>query len=91
MLAGRIKAIENRSGRPQKGDDILLSVITDGRHSAIDLRFVDPMMGNEEGNKLNLLIENAYRIWEETADHRYIDPETGKTLSAPRCRADDLL
>ncbi|WP_246524946.1 helicase-related protein [Sphingobium phenoxybenzoativorans] len=83
VLAQRIKAIENRSGRPQKGDDILLSVITDGRHSAIDLRFVDPMMDNEEGNKLNLLIENAYRIWEATADHRYIDPETGKPYPLP--------
>ena len=83
VLAKRIQAIENRSGRPQKGDDILLSVITDGRHSAIDLRFVDPMMGDEEGNKLNLLIENAYRIWEETADHRYIDPETGKPYPLP--------
>src|SRR3546814_16701811 len=31
VLAERIKAIETRSGRPQKGDDILLSVITDGR------------------------------------------------------------
>ncbi|MCK9549522.1 lactate dehydrogenase [Aquamicrobium sp.] len=78
VLAGRIKAIENRSGRPQKGDDILLSVITDGRHSAIDLRFVDPMMGNEEGNKLNLLIENVHRIWRDTSDNRYTDPETGR-------------
>lgn len=83
VLAGRIKAIENRSGRPQKGDDILLSVITDGRHSAIDLRFVDPGMDNEEGNKLNLLIENAYRIWKETADNRYTDPETGKPYPLP--------
>lgn len=83
VLAQRIKAIENRSGRPQKGDDILLSVITDGRHSAIDLRFVDPNVGNEEGNKLNLLIENAYRIWEETGNHRYTDPETGKPYPLP--------
>ncbi len=83
VLAQRIKAIENRSGRPEKGDDILLSVITDGRHSAIDLRFVDTDVGNEEGNKLNLLIENAFRIWQETADHRYIDPETGKPYPLP--------
>ncbi|UXC92947.1 hypothetical protein EGM87_21850 [Sphingobium sp. RSMS] len=83
VLAGRIKAIENRTGRPQKGDDILLSVITDGRHSAIDLRFVDTGVGNEEGNKLNLLIENAYRIWDETSDHRYTDPETGKPYPLP--------
>jgi len=83
VLAQRIKAIENRSGRPQKGDDILLSVITDGRHSAIDLRFVDTGVGNEEGNKLNLLIENAFRIWQQTAEHRYIDPETGKPYPLP--------
>lgn len=83
VLAGRIKAIENRSGRPQKGDDILLSVITDGRHSAIDLRFVDPVMGNEEGNKLNLLIGNAYRVWNETRDYRYTDPETGRPYPLP--------
>jgi N12 class adenine-specific DNA methylase len=83
VLAKRIKAIENRSGRPQKGDDILLSVITDGRHSAIDLRFVDASVGNEEGNKLNLLIENVHRIWRETRDHRYTDPETGRPYLLP--------
>ncbi|RIA46179.1 N12 class adenine-specific DNA methylase [Hephaestia caeni] len=78
VLAQRIKTIEERNRRPQKGDDILLSVITDGRHSAIDLRFVDANVGNEEGNKLNLLIENVHRIWQETADYRYTDPETGR-------------
>lgn len=83
VLAHRIQAIENRSGRPQKGDDILLSVITDGRHSAIDLRFVDPAMENEEGNKLNQLIENVHRIWRETSDHRYRDPETGRPYPLP--------
>lgn len=83
VLARRIKAIEQRSGRPQKGDDILLSVITDGRHSAIDLRFVDPAMGDEEGNKLNLLIDNVYRIWRDTGDHRYRDPETGRPYPLP--------
>ena len=41
-LAQRIEAIENRTRRVQKGDDILLSVITDGRHSAIDMRLVWP-------------------------------------------------
>jgi N12 class adenine-specific DNA methylase len=83
VLAQRIKAIEHRSGRPQKGDDILLSVITDGRHSAIDLRFVDPTMENEEDNKLNLLIDNVYRVWRDTSDHRYRDPETGRPYPLP--------
>ncbi|MBA1979357.1 hypothetical protein, partial [Escherichia coli] len=38
LLDARIKAIEMRDGPPEPGDDILLSVITDGRHAAIDLR-----------------------------------------------------
>ncbi|TIV42754.1 MAG: lactate dehydrogenase, partial [Mesorhizobium sp.] len=38
VLAERIKAIEMRDRPPEPGDDILLSVITDGRHAAIDLR-----------------------------------------------------
>lgn len=83
VLARRIKTIEQRSGRPQKGDDILLSVITDGRHAAIDLRFVGHVMGDEEGNKLNLLIDNVYRIWRETSENRYCDPETGRPYPLP--------
>ena len=34
VLAERIAKIEERKGKPQKGDDILLSVITDGRHAS---------------------------------------------------------
>ena len=70
-LAARIKAIEERGGRPEKGDDILLSVITDGRHAAIDLRLVDLSVGDEPANKLNRLIANVFRIWQETSAHRY--------------------
>ncbi|MGC8477951.1 MAG: lactate dehydrogenase, partial [Acetobacteraceae bacterium] len=51
-LARRIEAIEARTGRVQKGDDILLSVITDGRHAAIDMRLVWPASGDEPVNKL---------------------------------------
>ncbi len=60
VLAERIKAIEMRDRPPEPGDDILLSVITDGRHAAIDLRLVDPDNDNEADNKLNLLVSNAF-------------------------------
>ena len=70
-LADRIKAIEARSRKPVKGDDILLSVITDGRHAAIDLRFVRPGDDNDPSNKLNALIDTVHRIWEQTANNRY--------------------
>ncbi len=81
VLANRIRKIEERKGRVEKGDDILLSVITDGRHAAIDTRFVlppdradDPRAGDEPGNKLNALIGNVHRIWAETADTSYLQP-----------------
>ena len=74
-LAERIQTIEERRRPPQPGDDILLSVITDGRHAAIDMRLVWPVNENEPDNKLNRLIANAYRIWLETADHRYLQPD----------------
>jgi N12 class adenine-specific DNA methylase/adenine-specific DNA methylase len=74
-LAERIEAIESRTRRVQKGDDILLSVITDGRHSAIDMRLVWPGNGNEPGNKLNKLIANVHRIWLETANDRFRRPD----------------
>jgi len=75
VLGKRIKAIRERKGKVEKGDDILLSVITDGRHAAIDLRFVLPGHENEIGNKLNALIANAHRIWAETSDRRYTRPD----------------
>jgi N12 class adenine-specific DNA methylase len=72
VLDARIKAIEERDRPPEPGDDILLSVITDGRHAAIDLRLVDSDNDNEPDNKLNDLVSNAYRIWQETAEGTYV-------------------
>jgi len=72
LLGERIKAIEERDRAPEPGDDILLSVITDGRHAAIDLRLVDTDNDNEADNKLNQLVGNAFRIWSETADNAYV-------------------
>ncbi|WP_018240611.1 helicase-related protein [Ensifer sp. BR816] len=82
ILDARIKAIELREGPAQPGDDILLSVITDGRHAAIDLRLVDPANDNEPDNKLNLLVQNAYRIWQETSQSRFVRPD-GKPFDLP--------
>jgi N12 class adenine-specific DNA methylase/adenine-specific DNA methylase len=78
VLEARIKAIEKREGPAQPGDDILLSVITDGRHAAIDLRLVDP----DNDNKLNKLVANAYRIWSDTAANTYRTRD-GKPFDLP--------
>ncbi|WP_041751836.1 N-6 DNA methylase [Bradyrhizobium sp. BTAi1] len=82
LLGQRIKAIEERDRAPEPGDDILLSVITDGRHAAIDLRLVDPDSDNEADNKLNLLVGNAFRIWSETAESSYTRTD-GKPFELP--------
>jgi N12 class adenine-specific DNA methylase len=82
LLDERIKAIEERDRAPEPGDDILLSVITDGRHAAIDLRLVDTGQENEEGNKLNALIANAFRIWQETGGGTYLRKD-GKAYDKP--------
>lgn len=74
-LAQRIAAIETRKGKAKKGDDILLSVITDGRHAAIDMRLVWSGSDDEPANKLNKLIDNVHRIWADTAEQRYLRPD----------------
>jgi len=80
-LARRIALIERRGGRPKKGEDILLSVITDGRHAAIDMRLVGGDR-DEPGNKVNLLADNALRIWRETAGRRYV-ADSGQPYPRP--------
>jgi N12 class adenine-specific DNA methylase/adenine-specific DNA methylase len=82
LLGERIKAIEERDRAPEPGDDILLSVITDGRHAAIDLRLVEPDSDNEADNKLNLLVGNAFRIWNETGESSYTRTD-GKPFELP--------
>ena len=82
VLAARIRAIEERNRPPEPGDDILLSVITDGRHAAIDLRLVDPDNDNDPDNKLNKLVANAFRIWRETAENTYVRAD-GKPYELP--------
>ena len=67
VLDQRIRQIEARRGRPAKGDDILLSVITDGRHAAIDPRFVAPNLPSDPRSKLNLLIDRVEAIHRRTS------------------------
>ncbi|MGI4940787.1 MAG: hypothetical protein ACRYHQ_09530, partial [Janthinobacterium lividum] len=75
VLARRIKQIEERKRRPEKGDDILLSVITDGRHAAIDLRFVLEEYEDEQANKLNALISRVHTVWQDGRDTVYHRPD----------------
>ncbi|WP_017182296.1 hypothetical protein [Sphingobium xenophagum] len=65
QLAARMKLIQSRKGPPKPGDDILLSVIGDGRKSAIDYRLIDAS-APKEASKLEAMVDRVYRIWQDT-------------------------
>lgn len=79
-LAIRMDKIANRKGPVKKGDDILLSVINDGRLSAIDTRLVGADQSGA-GSKLEALINNVYRNWKQGANSPLhgVKPEGGYT------------
>ena len=83
-LAQRIEAIEARKGKVQKGDDILLSVITDGRHAAIDMRLVWHAQRRRTG-------EQAQQADRQRSSHLGARPRrratSGPTARRIRCRA----
>src|SRR3990167_3643954 len=60
VLADRMEAIRQRRGPAQKGDDILLAVITDGRHAALDQRFIDPSLPADPDSKIEKVIANTF-------------------------------
>lgn len=70
VLNERLKAIKARKGPPSKGDDIVLRVITDGRHAAIDQRFIDSDLPGDPQSKLEKLIDNTFEIWGRTKGDR---------------------
>jgi N12 class adenine-specific DNA methylase len=73
-LAGRMKALEDRKGPPKKGDDNHLVIIGDGIAAATDMRLIDDRMAGS-GSKLTRLAENVLRIWKDTADTAFYEPD----------------
>lgn len=72
----------SRKWRPSPGEkgnpDPLLNIITDGRLSAIDMRFIDSSLPNDPGSKLNVMIDNIIDRHNKYKDNEYIDNATGK-------------
>ena len=67
LLQSYLKYLEQRektlSGKPEKGKDNVLSIMTDGRKAAIDMRFINPHLPDDPRSKLNLavkVIDNIY-------------------------------
>lgn len=70
------KPSKDQPGNP----DPIINIITDGRLSAIDMRFVDPMAGNDPDSKLNKMIDKIIAKHREFADVEYTDKQTGKPI-----------
>ena len=73
-LGARIRKIQ-RSGRPKKGDDNHLVVISDGRKMAIDMRLIDPDAPSDPDSKLNKMVSNIFKVWKETTNHPFYEPD----------------
>lgn len=66
-LAERSEMIRN--GCDPRIDNMLL-VTNDGRKAALDLRMIDPSMPDLPDSKINMAVENIYRIWLENKEDR---------------------
>lgn len=79
VLLPRIKT--SREWKPSPSEpgnpDPLINIITDGRLSAIDMRFVTSAK-DDPTSKLNQMIDRIIRDHKATAGVLYIDPVTGK-------------
>lgn len=66
-LAERSEIIRN--GCDPRIDNMLL-VTNDGRKAALDLRLIDPSMPDLKDSKINMAVENIYRIWLENKEDK---------------------
>jgi len=80
-LAERADLIRRRKVEPRV--DNMLLVTNDGRKLALDQRLVNPLLPDVPGSKVNLCVENMFRIWQATAAKRltqlgFVDLSTPK-------------
>lgn len=73
-LGEYIEKLSERSERIRNGcdprEDNMLLVTNDGRKAALDLRMIDPSMPDLKDSKINLAVENIYRIWLENKEDK---------------------
>src|SRR3990167_2388327 len=85
-LIGREEIVRNRRGRPQKGDDILLSIATDARLVSLDVRLRVPGAQDHAESKINKMVEQVALVHRTYAAERatqlvFINLSTPQTMS----------
>lgn len=61
--------------------DNMLKITTDGRKAALDMRLAGG--GRAPGNKPESAADEIHRLWQEHADHAYLDAVTGQPSPIP--------
>jgi N12 class adenine-specific DNA methylase len=59
-----------KTERVDPSEDNMLKITNEGRKAALDLRLMMPKTKDEPQSKVNLAVENIFRIWEQTKDNR---------------------
>ena len=78
------RAEQVRNGNVNPKIDNMLKITNDGRKLALDQRLINDLLPDEPESKVNLCVENAYRVWEESTPDKstqliFCDLSTPKT------------
>ena len=60
------RAEQVRNGNVNPKIDNMLKITNDGRKLALDQRLINDLLPDEPESKINLCVENAYQVWEES-------------------------
>src|SRR5665213_1741880 len=62
------RAHKLKTERVDPSEDNMLKITSEGRKAALDLRLMIPTAKDDPQSKVNLAVENIYRIWETTKE-----------------------
>jgi N12 class adenine-specific DNA methylase len=75
LLQAYLKHLEDREsnlkGRAEKGADNVLSIMTDGRKAAVDMRLINPYLPDDPNSKLNLGARIIHGVYERYKSEGY--------------------
>jgi len=83
------RAAKVHAGSVDPSVDNMLRITSDGRKLGLDQRVINPNLPDEPTSKVNMCVDNIYRIWEEGRADKltqlvFSDLSTPKTTTAPR-------
>lgn len=65
-IAKRVKEIRSGNGFGQKGADNMLAVTNSLRQASLDMRLINPTLGEEEGGKVRALADQVTQVYKDT-------------------------